>query len=57
MLDPAFLRDNLEAVRSRLQKRGTDFSRELEELATLETQPTPPVAGDRGHEARAERRR
>jgi len=37
MLDPAFLRDNLEAVRNGLQKRGTDFSRELEELATLET--------------------
>ncbi len=37
MLDPAFLRDNLEAVRNGLQKRGTDFSRELEDLATLET--------------------
>ena len=38
MLDPTFLRDNLQAVRERLQSRGTDFSRELEELATLETQ-------------------
>jgi seryl-tRNA synthetase len=37
MLDPAFLRDNLEAVRNGLQKRGADFSRELEDLATLET--------------------
>jgi seryl-tRNA synthetase len=37
MLDPAFLRDNLEAVRRGLQKRGTDFSRELEDLAMLET--------------------
>ena len=37
MLDPAFLRDNLEAVRDGLRKRGTDFSRELEDLATLET--------------------
>ena len=37
MLDPAFLRDNLEAVRNGLQTRGTDFSRELEDLATLET--------------------
>jgi seryl-tRNA synthetase len=37
MLDPAFLRDNLETVRNGLQKRGTDFSRELEDLATLET--------------------
>jgi len=38
MLDPAFLRDNLEAVRTRLQTRGTDFSSELEALATLEAQ-------------------
>jgi seryl-tRNA synthetase len=38
MLDPAFLRDNLEAVRTRLQTRGTDFSSELEELASLEAQ-------------------
>jgi seryl-tRNA synthetase len=38
MLDPAFLRDNLEVVRERLQKRGADFATELEELATLETQ-------------------
>jgi seryl-tRNA synthetase len=37
MLDPAFLRDNLEAVRNRLQRRGADFSSELEDLATLET--------------------
>jgi seryl-tRNA synthetase len=38
MLDPAFLRDNLEAVRTRLQTRGTDFSGELGELATLEAE-------------------
>jgi seryl-tRNA synthetase len=38
MLDPAFLRDNLEAVRARLQTRGTDFSSELAELATLEAE-------------------
>jgi seryl-tRNA synthetase len=38
MLDPTSLRDNLQAVRERLQSRGTDFSRELEELAMLETQ-------------------
>jgi seryl-tRNA synthetase len=37
MLDPAILRDNLEGLRSALQKRGTDFSSELEELATLES--------------------
>src|SRR5688572_26785028 len=38
MLDPAFLRDNLEAVRNGLRKRGTDLGSELENLATLETQ-------------------
>jgi seryl-tRNA synthetase len=37
MLDPASLRDNLEGLRSALQKRGTDLSSELEELATLES--------------------
>ena len=37
MLDPAFLRDNLEAVRSALQNRGVDLTAELEELATLES--------------------
>jgi len=37
MLDPAILRDNLEAVRTALQKRGMDLSSELEDLATLET--------------------
>jgi seryl-tRNA synthetase len=38
MLDPAFLRDNLGAVRAALEKRGADLSRDLEDLATLETQ-------------------
>src|SRR5918993_502533 len=37
MLDPAFLRDNMDAIRAGLQKRGADFTSELEELATLET--------------------
>jgi seryl-tRNA synthetase len=37
MLDPAFLRDNLETVRNGLRKRGTDLGSELENLATLET--------------------
>jgi len=37
MLDPAILRDNLEALRSALEKRGVDLSSELEELATLES--------------------
>jgi len=38
VIDPAFLRDNLEAVRAALATRGGDFSAELEDLATLETQ-------------------
>jgi seryl-tRNA synthetase len=38
MLDPAFLRDNLDAVRSALGRRGVDLATELDELATLETQ-------------------
>jgi seryl-tRNA synthetase len=37
MLDPAILRDNIEGLRSALQKRGIDLSSELEELATLES--------------------
>src|SRR5688500_5217359 len=37
MLDPAFLRDNLEAVRAALRARGHDLTTELEELATLES--------------------
>jgi seryl-tRNA synthetase len=36
MLDPATLRDDLEGLRSALQKRGVDLSSELEQLATLE---------------------
>jgi seryl-tRNA synthetase len=37
MLDPSFLRDNLEHVRAGLQRRGLDLTAELEDLATLET--------------------
>jgi seryl-tRNA synthetase len=37
MLDPAFVRDNMETVRERLRARGLDLTRELEHLATLET--------------------
>jgi len=37
VIDPAFLRDNPDAVRSALASRGGDFSAELEELATLES--------------------
>jgi seryl-tRNA synthetase len=36
MLDPAFIRDNLEAVRAAMLNRGVDLSAQLEELATLE---------------------
>jgi len=37
MLDPAFVRDNLETVRAGLRSRGLDIDRDLEQLATLET--------------------
>ncbi len=37
MIDPAYLRDNLEAVRTALASRGVDMTRELEELAVLES--------------------
>ena len=36
MIDPGFLRDNPDAVRAGLARRGGDFAAELEELATLE---------------------
>ena len=38
MLDPIFVRDNIETVRKRLAARGVDFSRELEQLAQLEAE-------------------
>ena len=37
MLDPALLRENLEAVRAALQNRGVNLAGELDELATLES--------------------
>ena len=37
MLDPAFVRDNLDAVRQGLANRGLDAHKDLEQLATLET--------------------
>jgi seryl-tRNA synthetase len=37
VIDPAFLRDNVEAVRTALANRGVDMTRELEELASLES--------------------
>ena len=37
MLDPAFLRDNLESVRKALDNRGIDLTAELEELVALES--------------------
>ncbi len=38
MLDPALLRDNLDAVRTSLQNRGADLQAELEELTALEAE-------------------
>ena len=37
MIDPAYLREHLEAVRTALANRGLDMTRELEELAALES--------------------
>src|SRR5688572_30680546 len=37
MLDPTYVRDNIETVRHRLAARGVDLTAELEQLATLET--------------------
>ena len=37
MIDPAFLKDNLDAVRTALGNRGVDMTRELEEIAALES--------------------
>ncbi|HZR25403.1 MAG TPA: serine--tRNA ligase [Vicinamibacterales bacterium] len=37
MLDPAFVRDHLEDVRTGLRNRGLDVDKALEEVATLET--------------------
>jgi seryl-tRNA synthetase len=37
MLDPAYVRENVNTVRQRLAARGVDLSTELEQLATLES--------------------
>jgi seryl-tRNA synthetase len=37
MIDPAYLRENIDAVRTALANRGVDMTRELEELAALES--------------------
>src|SRR5713101_5622825 len=37
MLDPAFIRDHLEEVRTGLRNRGLDADKALEDIATLET--------------------
>ena len=37
MLDPAYVRENVDTVRQRLAARGVDLSTELEQLATLES--------------------
>jgi seryl-tRNA synthetase len=37
MLDPTYVRENIDTVRQRLAARGVDLSAELEQLATLES--------------------
>src|SRR5688572_28948752 len=37
MLDPAYVRENIEAVRTGLRHRGLDPDKALEDIATLET--------------------
>src|ERR1700736_1305147 len=37
MLDPAFVRDHVEEVRTGLRNRGLDVDKSLEEIVTLET--------------------
>jgi seryl-tRNA synthetase len=37
MLDPAFIREHIEEVRTRLRTRGLDVDKSLEDIATLET--------------------
>ena len=37
MLDPAYVRDHIEAVRTGLRNRGLDADKALEDIATLET--------------------
>src|SRR5437773_10437334 len=37
MIDPLYVRDHVEAVRTGLRNRGLDPDRALEEIATLET--------------------
>src|SRR5437870_5083345 len=37
MLDPAFIHDHLEEVRTGLRNRGLDVDKALEDIATLET--------------------
>ena len=57
MLDPAILRDQMDAVRAGLRNRGLTADADLERLVALETRRRAPVAGGRGAEAPAERRR
>ena len=57
MLDPAFVRDHLEDVRSGLRNRGLDPDKALEEIATLETARRRLHPRARGAEARSRTRR
>ena len=42
MLDAAYVRDHIEAVRAGLRNRGIDPDKALEEIATLATAQAPP---------------
>ena len=57
MLDPAFVRDNLETVRAGYANRGLDPTAELEQLAGFEAHRRRLIPRARGAEARAEHRR
>ena len=57
MLDPAFLRDDLDAVRTALQKRGADLSSRARRAGHARSAPPPAAARARGTEARTEHRR
>jgi seryl-tRNA synthetase len=45
MLDPAYVRDNLESVRAGFTNRGVDLTAELEQLAGFETHVIPQLEG------------
>ncbi|MGC4081875.1 MAG: hypothetical protein QM736_07150 [Vicinamibacterales bacterium] len=54
MLDPTFVRENIEVVRTGLRNRGMDPDKALEQIATLETLRRRLIGEYRRTEARAE---